>query len=248
MNVKGKRIIAALLAGALLLNNSSFYSLAAEISENPETGYAGEVVDEPEEKEETEESTTGVEITDDVSTEEDNNKTDIDNASGNLADDSGDKETKVDNGSMIVDDQMNVSEDIAETSENMQETVPETIAEGSCGENLTWTLDKNGLLKIEGTGSMVNYKSGTAPWVNHKESVLKLKIDDGVGTIGSYAFYGCNNLTGGLELPEGLQTIGEYAFCSCNKLEGDLNIPDSVTSIGTYAFYGCSGFKGTLKL
>ena len=35
----------------------------------------------------------------------------------------------------------------------------ETVASGSCGEYLSWTLDPDGLLTIGGTGKMFSYSS-----------------------------------------------------------------------------------------
>ena len=34
-----------------------------------------------------------------------------------------------------------------------------TVASGTCGDNLTWTLDDEGTLTISGTGRMTNYAS-----------------------------------------------------------------------------------------
>ena len=37
----------------------------------------------------------------------------------------------------------------------------EIVASGSCGKNVTWTLDDEGLLTISGTGAMHYYSSST---------------------------------------------------------------------------------------
>ena len=39
------------------------------------------------------------------------------------------------------------------------EAAAETVTSGSCGENLTWTLDDAGTLTISGTGGMTDYSS-----------------------------------------------------------------------------------------
>ena len=64
---------------------------------------------------------------------------------------------------------------------------------GVCGDNLTWVLD-SGTLTISGTGSMDDYQSSSdQPW--YKEGVSKdiktVVIEDGVTSIGKFAFYGC---------------------------------------------------------
>ena len=38
------------------------------------------------------------------------------------------------------------------------------VDSGTCGENLTWTLDSEGMLTISGTGEMDDYESSTIPW------------------------------------------------------------------------------------
>ena len=66
-------------------------------------------------------------------------------------------------------------------------------------------------------------------------------LDDSVNrkirSIGTYALYGCNNLTS-INLPL-TTSIGAYAFYGCTALS-TLHIP-AVTSVGDYAFYGCTG-------
>ena len=61
-------------------------------------------------------------------------------------------------------------------------------------------------------------------------------VPEGVTTIGTYAFSGCQNLTG-VTLPKGLETIQGHAFDQCYDL-ADAAIPDSVTYIGDFAFSG----------
>ena len=81
---------------------------------------------------------------------------------------------------------------------------------GVCGENLTWTLDNDGVLAISGIGEMAN----GGPW-GQNSSIKSVVIEDGVTSIGNSAFYYCTSLT-------------------------SLTIPDSVTSIGNSAFYDCT--------
>lgn len=67
-----------------------------------------------------------------------------------------------------------------------------------------------------------------------------------VTSIGSFAFYYCNELTGSLTIPTTVTTIGSCAFAFCDGFTGNLTIPNSVVTIGFSAFNGCSGFMGNL--
>ena len=51
-------------------------------------------------------------------------------------------------------------------------------------------------------------------------------------------FYLNGNLVTNLVIPDGVTSIGSYAFYGCESLTS-VTIPDSVTSIGERAFYGC---------
>ena len=45
----------------------------------------------------------------------------------------------------------------------------DTTASGTCGKNLTWTLDSNGTLTISGTGAMTN--NYTETWYEYSSSI-----------------------------------------------------------------------------
>ncbi len=121
---------------------------------------------------------------------------------------------------------------------------PEVVESGSCGEQLTWTLDSEGLLTISGEGPMTDYPSDReTPFYSNfweDKGIRSLVIDEGVTTIGSYAFSNCRHLVD-VSLPDSLTSIHKYGFYYCDDLQ-TLAIPDSVTSIGTGAF-SSSGLK-----
>jgi hypothetical protein len=113
-----------------------------------------------------------------------------------------------------------------------------TVASGTCGENVNWVLDTDGVLTISGAGDMEGYSWTSAPWIQYCSEIVSIVIEDGVTCIGNYAFYGCSSLTS-VEIPDSVTHIGVYAFYHCDSLTG-IEIPDSVTHIGDYAFCGCS--------
>ena len=140
----------------------------------------------------------------------------------------------------------NVTDVLAEDSELVSMEDTESVASGTCGKNLTWTLtcDENDgyTLTISGSGAMANYGFGMkecAPWYsNYKDQISKIILSPNVSSIGSYAFHCCRNLTS-ITIPDSVTYIGIKAFYECSSLTS-ITIPDSVTSIGEAAFFDCS--------
>ena len=107
---------------------------------------------------------------------------------------------------------------------------------GTCGDNLTWTLDDNGTLTISGTGDMPMWNSsGDVPWCITRENIKAAIIQGGVTSIGAWTFDDCENLTN-ISIPESITSIGKMAFYNCQGLTG-ISIPVSVTSIGESGFF-----------
>ncbi|WP_369297488.1 S-layer homology domain-containing protein [uncultured Neglectibacter sp.] len=81
----------------------------------------------------------------------------------------------------------------------------EIVGSGACGENVTWTLSDEGVLTISGTGQMEDFSYGN-PWALPNE-IKTVVIEEGVTSIGKYAFAGCDNLTS-IAIPKSLTDIG----------------------------------------
>ena len=112
--------------------------------------------------------------------------------------------------------------------------IPASAATSGTTGDCTWTLSGDELT-ISGNGAMGNYYSSTTlPWGTNITSVV---IENGVTSIGRYAFSGCDGLTS-VTIGNSVTTIGDYAFEYCYFLHS-VTIPDSVISIGRYAFYSC---------
>ncbi len=128
-----------------------------------------------------------------------------------------------------------------EGSEEPAEEPAEIISSGSCGEDLSWTLDSDGVLTISGTGKMANYNNIYAsPWCDRRRDFIKtVVISEGVTSIGDVAFRNCSGLTS-VTIPASVTSIGVFAFDRCSGLTG-VTIPESVTSIGGAAFSDCTG-------
>ena len=115
----------------------------------------------------------------------------------------------------------------------------EAATSGTCGDNLTWTLDKTtGVLEISGTGAMTNWRSHSSmPWDSSCSYIKTVKIGNSVTSIGNYAFCSCTSLTN-VTIGNSVTSVGDWAFESCLSLTS-ITIPDSVTSIGDGAFQSC---------
>ena len=111
----------------------------------------------------------------------------------------------------------------------------DTVQSGTTGE-CTWSLDSDGVLTISGNGKMKDYYWEDVPsWGN---SITKVVIEDGVTSIGDYAFKDCTSLTS-ITIPDCVTNIGNSAFGNCTSLTS-VTIPDSVTYIGASAFEDCT--------
>lgn len=135
---------------------------------------------------------------------------------------------------------------------------PNLLGSGSCGDNLTWKLEENGLLTISGTGEMYDFDfhwdydmvdsmddviKKESPWKytvwratedgKDISNVKRVVIEEGATSIGAGAFFALKRLES-VSLPGTLTKIGEQAF-GCSGLP-QITIPASVTSIASNAF------------
>lgn len=138
----------------------------------------------------------------------------------------------------------------------------ETIGSGECGDNLTWSLDDNGTLTISGTGDMEDYANNNSPFLN-QNNIKSVVVEDGVTSIGSFAFANCEELTS-IKLSDSVTSIGHWSFMcpnlieielskNCTVIEGaallgctrlkSITIPEGVISIGYGAFAQCESLE-----
>lgn len=98
-------------------------------------------------------------------------------------------------------------------AEDMTVTVIYTriLAEGTCGEKLTWVLYEDGEMRISGTGVMSDFVAGTAPWTPFVDKISLVTFADTVEGVGAYAFADCTSIDR-IELPAGLKAVGANAF------------------------------------
>ena len=144
------------------------------------------------------------------------------------------------------------------------------IGRGYCGgegdgKNLTWTLDSDGVLVIEGQGKMKDWTREESynledmlydnlsdfqqtAWYKYFDSDRSINdvigsviVKGGVTNIGINAFHDCVSLSS-IDIPESVTSIGDYAFVGCESLSS-IDIPESVKSIGGGLFCDCSNLS-----
>ena len=135
---------------------------------------------------------------------------------------------------------------------------------GNCGTDVVWKLNSAGSLVISGKGSMKSLSSAAAaPWYEYRDMIKTVTVEEGVTSIGAYAFQNYNIIAA--TVADTVNTVGKFAFSNCDKLESVILpsglrkienktfydsdalawifIPASVTSIGDGAFQSCNGLK-----
>ena len=134
---------------------------------------------------------------------------------------------------------------------------------GTCGateqDNVRWTLNKNGetvtidgepkdayTLTISGTGAMADISYNwtdvdTAPWAQFRSQITRIVIDEGITSIGKYAFIKTSIRDLDLSVCSSLTCISERAFSSIGTDFVSVTFPESLEEIGEAAFSG-AGF------
>ena len=114
------------------------------------------------------------------------------------------------------------TETAQEPDENVSDiNSTETEKSGFCGtedSNVNWSLDEEGILHITGEGTMASWESeADVPWAQYRSQIKEIQIEDGVTSVGAYAFCNCSDVAETM-LPDSIKNIGEFAFFSCGGL------------------------------
>ena len=112
------------------------------------------------------------------------------------------------------------------------------VASGNCGENITWSLNSNGLLTITGEGAM---SGSECAWANYKDQVKEVKFEGNISSLSANAFENNTNLTT-IVLPDTLTSIGRRAFAECTNLKS-VTFPKGLITVGTSSFYKCTSLE-----
>ena len=114
------------------------------------------------------------------------------------------------------------------------------VAAGACKKSgkdgdIKWKF-KDGTLTISGKGDIPDYHS-TAPWSEYNKSITTIVIENGITSIGMYAFASCESLTS-VSIPNTVTKIRGWAFAWCSSLKS-VTIPNSVVIMEGNVFYDC---------
>ncbi|MBR6039574.1 MAG: leucine-rich repeat protein [Clostridia bacterium] len=136
-----------------------------------------------------------------------------------------------------------------------------TYKVNACGNSMTWKFfPGDGVLSLGGTNKMWDFTPDTTPWAAYREQIRTVRMyNDGTSnprSIGSYAFYGCSNLSSienqslmgdiasyafsgtAIEAVACRGAVGAHAFEDCKNLQ-KVFLKEYVRSVGQYAFAGC---------
>ncbi|MBQ0090163.1 MAG: leucine-rich repeat protein [Prevotellaceae bacterium] len=138
--------------------------------------------------------------------------------------------------SEAVSDTDNAGASEADPENETADTVYDFNPERYETDTLTWDFDAaDGTLSIHGEGPMRDY-SGEAPeWEQYKDQILAVSLDDGITSVGAYAFYNYLHLTEA-RLPDSVEVIDVSAFDYDWELR-TITIPASLKYVGSRAFY-----------
>ena len=258
-----KKNLSVILAAALVLSGTDCGSLSSVYAHeysawesNPDGLTEETLPSEDENTPATEQSTAG---TEDSSVEEQDTDASTENGTPeesvpeeSITEKSVSEESQEMNASTSENGIGKIAIEYTEEAETEEEEIAVNADSGTCGTNLTWAYDSGRkTLTISGTGEMTDFQSSDskgviAPWrVSGSDfsgdQGTTVIIEEGVTSIGTYAFQNCNLTT--VSIPKSLKSIGNNAFDGCAYLEA-VTVPAdaSLESIGNYAFKS-SGLK-----
>ncbi len=123
-------------------------------------------------------------------------------------------------------------------SQNVRANFDSYLAGNEAPDRVLWSHDGAGTMTFSGTGNMANYiDTSSRPWHGVQESITRAVIEEGVASIGAFAFHTFNNLAS-VEIPNTVTSIGMSSFYGTALTS--VEIPAGMKSIEAGAFLGCS--------
>lgn len=123
-------------------------------------------------------------------------------------------------------------------------------ADGSIRGTLTDTVkyclrplgEEDYCLEISGTGAMPEWVSReNQPWRAQAGKITEVRVEEGVTTIGGFAFSGLTRLSK-VQLPGTVRTIGIVSMGECSSLT-ELRFPEGFEALGCRSLWACPSLK-----
>lgn len=128
--------------------------------------------------------------------------------------------------------------DWSSISSNVRANFDSYLAGNEAPDRVLWSHDGAGSMTFSGTGNMADYiDTSSRPWYGVQNSITRAVIEEGVTSIGAFAFYGFDKLAS-VEIPNTVTGIGASSFYGTALTS--VEIPAGMKSIEAGAFLGCS--------
>ena len=128
------------------------------------------------------------------------------------------------------------------TSENTTEdSLIYKNIKGQCGPQTYFQLEKDGTLRITGTGEIDIEQFDDLQKEEISDKVLKVVMDNEITNIPDGMFKNYKNIKE-VELPNGLEIIGKNAFANCKSLK-EIVLLRHISQVSDYAFFNCTGLE-----
>lgn len=128
------------------------------------------------------------------------------------------------------------------TSENTTEdSLIYKNIKGQCGPQTYFQLEKDGTLRITGTGEIDIEQFDDLQKAEISDKVLKVVMDNEITNIPDGMFKNYKNIKE-VELSNGLEIIGNNAFANCKSLK-EIVLLKHISKVSDYAFFNCTGLE-----
>ena len=81
-----------------------------------------------------------------------------------------------------------------------------------------------------------NNSDNISPWRNLNPAPTSLVLEEGMTSIGNYAFYNCSDFNSSLTIPNSVTSIGNYAFSECYGFTEVYSYAETAPALGVDAF------------
>lgn len=116
--------------------------------------------------------------------------------------------------------------------------IDDVLYSGTCGTDATYTLYKDGLFVVSGSGEAVG-----EIYISNKDWVKKVEVKEGITKLAG-CFKGFSEMTE-VSLPDSVGSISSGCFSECTSLKS-ITIPSSVKEIGETTFEGCTNLESII--